>query len=47
MHTNVAYALTTMGISCAAMTPDGHYVVFGGSPLYVWDSQIALMIYTI
>ena len=47
MQTNMAYALTTAGISCAAMTPDGHFVVFGGSPLFIWDSQIAIMIYTI
>jgi Tol biopolymer transport system component len=29
------------------MTPDGHFVVFGGSPLFVWNSQTATMIYTI
>jgi Tol biopolymer transport system component len=47
MQTNTAYALTTAGISSAAMTPDGHFVVFGGSPLFVWNSQTATMIYTI
>jgi Tol biopolymer transport system component len=51
------YALTAAGsgtgISSAAMTPDGHYVAFIGTIagssstyLYVWDSQLAMLVYT-
>ncbi len=51
------YALTAAssgtGVSSAAMTPDGHYVAFIGTIagssstyLYVWDSQLATLVYT-
>ena len=51
------YALTAAssgtGVSSAAMTPDGHYVAFIGiiagsssAYLYVWDSQLAMLVYT-
>jgi hypothetical protein len=50
------YALTTStlgtGVSAAAMTPDGHFVVYGGIlsgttvSLYVWDTLAAARIYT-
>jgi hypothetical protein len=48
------YALTTGSVlPSAAMTPDGHYVAFIGmiagsffSYLYVWDSQLANLVYT-
>ena len=51
------YALTAAssgtGVSSAAMTPDGHYVAFIGiiagsssTYLYVWDSQLARLVYT-
>ncbi len=51
------YALTAAssgtGVTSAAMTPDGHYVVFIGkiagsssTYLYVWDSQLAMLVYT-
>jgi len=47
------YALTYWGVNSAAMTPDGHYVVFVGSMLtgglyylYVWDSRAVGRIYT-
>jgi WD40-like Beta Propeller Repeat len=51
------YALTTASltpaVSSAAMTPDGHFVAFIGkiagsssSYLYVWDSQLATLVYT-
>jgi Tol biopolymer transport system component len=43
--TNVA--LTTAGLSCAAMTPDGHFVAFAsGGKLYVWDTGAVKLIYT-
>jgi hypothetical protein len=51
------YALTAAsvspGVTFAAMTPDGHYVAFIGkiagsysAYLYVWDSQLAALVYT-
>lgn len=50
------YALTTAtsgtGVSAAAMTPDGHFVVYAGilsgtiGRLYVWDTLAAARIYT-
>ncbi len=51
------YALTAastgVGVASAAMTPDGHYIAFIGkiagsssTYLYVWDSQMAMLVYT-
>ncbi len=46
------YALTTSGLSSAAMTPDGHFVAFvdpnGASfgTFYIWDSLAAARVYT-
>jgi Tol biopolymer transport system component len=51
------YALTAAifgtGVTSAAMTPDGHFVAFIGiiagsssAYLYVWDSQLAMLVYT-
>ncbi|MGA2246294.1 MAG: hypothetical protein ABSH48_14955 [Verrucomicrobiota bacterium] len=37
------YALTKTGKSCAAMTPDGHFIAFAtasGATVNVWDSQL-------
>ncbi len=47
LQAGTTYTLTTAGISFTAMTPDGHFVVFGGSPLYVWDSQAATTVYSV
>lgn len=45
------YALTTLGVTAAAMTPDGHYAAFdgavsGGSRLFVWDCRAAAQAYS-
>lgn len=46
------YALTTNGLSCATMTPDGRFVVFAdivgpiANKLYVWASTSARRVYT-
>lgn len=41
-------ALTTSGVSVAAMTPDGRYTAFAGSsgPLYVWDALLGQRVFT-
>jgi hypothetical protein len=43
------YALTKTGQGCAAMTPDGHFIVYAGASggtLYMWDSRQAKQIAT-
>lgn len=44
------YALTYSGVTCASMTPDGHYIAYvsSSSPagLYVWSSLVSQTIYT-
>ncbi|HOX57811.1 MAG TPA: hypothetical protein P5205_06300 [Candidatus Paceibacterota bacterium] len=46
------YALTTNGLSCAAMTPDGRFVAFAdvvgpiANKLHVWASALARRVYT-
>lgn len=42
------WLLAPVGISAAAMTPDGRFVVFGGAKtnMYLWDSKIAGLVYT-
>jgi Tol biopolymer transport system component len=43
------YALTTLGLTTSATTPDLRYIAFvasGSSALYVWDSQAGHAIYT-
>jgi Tol biopolymer transport system component len=48
----VTKALTTTGGAAAAMTPDGHYVVYastvtsGSAKVYVWDSLLARRVIT-
>src|SRR6266542_4122454 len=42
LQSGTTYALSTAGVSPAAMTPDGRFVAFGASSvsgLYVWDAQ--------
>jgi Tol biopolymer transport system component len=46
-------ANTANGVTTAAMTPDGRYVAFSGRPsgsaataIYVWDSDVAALVYT-
>jgi hypothetical protein len=51
LQIGATYALTTAGVECAAMTPDGRYVVFYGGlsatfRLYVWDAQARQRVYT-
>ena len=57
LQSGTNYALTSassaIAVSSAAMTPDGHYVVFIGKIagssslyLYVWDSHLATLVYT-
>jgi hypothetical protein len=52
LQSGTTYALTHFTSSTlnllASMTPDGHFVAFGGQTanFYVWDSQAAAMIYT-
>ena len=56
MQQGTNYALTTAtsgtGVSAAAMTPDGRFVVYAGIlsgttvRLYVWDTLAAARIYT-
>jgi len=57
LQTGTNYALTTASVapavSSAALTPDGHFVAFIGKIagssslyLYVWDSQLAALVYT-
>ena len=57
LQSNATYALTAansgVGVTSAAMTPDGHFVAFSGkiggissTYLYVWDSYQAMLIYT-
>lgn len=45
------WALTTLGLTAAAMTPDGRFVAFvgriaGSTQLYVWDSQLRARVFT-
>jgi len=50
--TNYALTTATSGVSSAAMTPDGRFVVYAGilsgttTELYVWDTLAAARIYT-
>ncbi len=52
LQAGVTYALTTNGLSCAAMTPDGRFVAFGDNvgtfsgKLFVWASESAKRVYT-
>jgi hypothetical protein len=53
LGTNYALTATTgIGVTSAAMTPDGNYVAFigsiadGSTGLYVWNSQLASLVYT-
>jgi Tol biopolymer transport system component len=47
LPSGVTHALTTNGVSAAAMTPDGHFVgVASQGKVYVWDSQTVTRIYT-
>jgi hypothetical protein len=53
LGTNYALTATTgIGVTSAAMTPDGHFVAFIGpiagssAGIYVWDSQLASLVYT-
>ncbi len=40
--------LTMAGLSCAAMTPDAHYVAYveSGNKLYIWNSTLGKRVYT-
>jgi WD40 repeat protein len=49
LATGGTYALTTSGFTCAAMTRDGRYVAFAGTPtgkVYLWDSSVGKRIAT-
>ncbi len=49
LQSGTTYALSTAGVSPAAMTPDGCFVAFGASSvsgLYVWDAQTGTIIFT-
>jgi Tol biopolymer transport system component len=48
LQSNVTYALTTNGVSSAAMTADGRFTAFGGKlgDLFVWDSLLGHTVYS-
>jgi Tol biopolymer transport system component len=48
LQAGTTYTVASAGISCAAMTSDGHFVAFGGpaANMYLWDSRSAGNIYS-
>jgi Tol biopolymer transport system component len=52
LGTNYALTQTTSGSPVSSMTPDGRFIAFSGiipgnaAKLYVWDSQLAGLVYT-
>jgi Tol biopolymer transport system component len=48
LQSALTFPITTTGASCAAMTPDGRWVAFGGAAgsMYVWDTLGASLVYS-
>jgi Tol biopolymer transport system component len=48
LQSNITHALTTIGVTAAAMTADGRFTAFGDKlgNLFVWDSLVGHTVYT-